>query len=463
MKLKKILFPLFAITMLFSITSCSYVNDFINNIGNNTNDSSNNNTTTTKQVDKKYTVIWVNDDGTELKKVENVKSDSIPTYDLDNPTKKDDEKYQYTFNKWVETKDEEKSTITYTASYNRLSKINSEIKDWGYMHLQSFENKAQLISLYDDMNLLCKDFYEGKSESKEVNANGEIQYTIGESIEYTSYNLSADEAASVYSCIMLDHPEYYFSMGALMGSSTQTITEGGIVVDTIVKYFINVSVYEEYKSKEVRLNYLNKINEYVSTVSNAVKSETDNVKKVKYIHDYIINNAKYAKKKNEQGEYQKIVYDDKVNNIWHWEKANSYAEASPDDSSYSHNILGIIVNKEGVCESYSELFQLLLIKNGINCVKVTGDGITGGEREPHAWNYAEVDGAWYAFDVTWDDPVSSSGKDTITHKYFGKGSKNQDFMNSHIPATQGDMSYRADYLYTLPSLSENNINILYLL
>lgn len=436
MKLKKILFPLFAITMLFSITSCSYVNDFINNIGNNTNDSSNNNTTTTKQVDKTYTVIWVNDDGTELKKVENVKSDSIPTYDLDNPTKKDDEKYQYTFNKWVETKDEEKSTITYTASYNRLSKINSEIKDWGYMHLQSFENKAQLISLYDDMNLLCKDFYEGKSESKEVNVNGEIQYTIGESIEYTSYNLSTDEAASVYSCIMLDHPEYYFSMGALMGSSTQTITEGGIVVDTIVKSFINISTYEEYKSKEVRLNYLNKINEYVSTVSNAVKSETDNVKKVKYIHDYIINNAKYSFKAD---------------------------GTTPDDSSYAHNILGIIINKKGVCESYTELFQLLLIKNGINCVKVTGKGITNGNPEDHAWNYAEVDGAWYAFDVTWDDPVSSSGKDTITYKYFGKGSKNQDFMNSHIPATQGDMTYRADYLYTLPSLSENYINILYLL
>ena len=436
MKLKKILFPLFAITMLFSITSCSYVNDFINNIGNNTNDSSNNNTTTTKQVDKKYTVIWVNDDGTELKKVENVKSDSIPTYDLDNPTKKDDEKYQYTFNKWVETKDEEKSTITYTASYNRLSKINSEIKDWGYVHLQSFENKAQLISLYDDMNLLCKDFYEGKSESKEVNVNGEIQYTIGESIEYTSYNLSTDEAASVYSCIMLDHPEYYFSMGALMGSSTQTITEGGIVVDTIVKNFINISTYEEYKSKEVRLNYLNKINEYVSTVSNAVKSETDNVKKVKYIHDYIINNAKYSFKAD---------------------------GTTPDDSSYAHNILGIIINKKGVCESYTELFQLLLIKNGINCVRVTGKGISSGTPEEHAWNYAEVDGAWYAFDVTWDDPVSSSGKDTITHKYFGKGSKNQDFMNSHIPATQGDMTYRADYLYTLPTLSENNINILYLL
>ena len=436
MKLKKILFSLFAITMLFSITSCSYVNNFINNIGNNTNISSSTNTTTTKQVDKKYTVIWVNDDGTELKKVENVKSDSIPTYDLDNPTKKDDEKYQYTFNKWVETKDEEKSTITYTASYNRLSKINSEIKDWGYMHLQSFENKAQLISLYDDMNLLCKDFYEGKSESKEVNANGEIQYTIGESIEYTSYNLSTDEAASVYSCIMLDHPEYYFSMGALMGSSTQTITEGGIVVDTIVKNFINISIYEEYKSKEVRLNYLNKINEYVSTVSNAVKSETDNVKKVKYIHDYIINNAKYSFKAD---------------------------GTTPDDSSYAHNILGIIINKKGVCESYTELFQLLLIKNGINCVKVTGKGKTNGNPEDHAWNYAEVDGAWYAFDVTWDDSVDKFGHDNLIYDFFGKGSNNQKFMNRHLPNAQGDMTYRADYLYTLPTLSEDNINILYLL
>ncbi len=51
-----------------------------------------------------------------------------------------------------------------------------------------------------------------------------------------------------------------------------------------------------------------------------------------------------------------------------------------------------------VCEGYCAAFQLLCGRLDIPCVTVTGQG--------HGWNYVQMeDGAWYAVDVTYDDPI----------------------------------------------------------
>lgn len=51
-----------------------------------------------------------------------------------------------------------------------------------------------------------------------------------------------------------------------------------------------------------------------------------------------------------------------------------------------------------VCEGYCAAFKLLCDRLDIPCVTVTGQG--------HGWNYVQMeDGAWYAVDVTYDDPI----------------------------------------------------------
>jgi len=75
--------------------------------------------------------------------------------------------------------------------------------------------------------------------------------------------------------------------------------------------------------------------------------------------------------------------------------------------------------KDGpVCEGYARAFQVLCRRAGIPCVLVDGK-IRG---EDHMWNYVQLQGGWYAVDVTWNDPLIKSGG-------FGKmsGKENRDY------------------------------------
>lgn len=61
--------------------------------------------------------------------------------------------------------------------------------------------------------------------------------------------------------------------------------------------------------------------------------------------------------------------------------------------------VGILLNKSGVCQSYSDAFKLLADAAGLKAIVVTGDTDTG----KHAWNKVFIDGKWTNVDVTWDD------------------------------------------------------------
>ena len=66
----------------------------------------------------------------------------------------------------------------------------------------------------------------------------------------------------------------------------------------------------------------------------------------------------------------------------------------------SFNPYGILINKIGVCASYSASFKLLADAAGIDCIVVTGylEGTL-----PHAWNKVKVDGKWHIVDSTNND------------------------------------------------------------
>lgn len=85
-----------------------------------------------------------------------------------------------------------------------------------------------------------------------------------------------------------------------------------------------------------------------------------------------------------------------------------------------------------VCEGYARAFQVLCNKLNIPCVLVDGTAISflNDEPEEHMWNYVQLDGGWYAIDVTWNDPfitskpdVKNSGKEN--RKWFLLGSDSE--------------------------------------
>ena len=104
--------------------------------------------------------------------------------------------------------------------------------------------------------------------------------------------------------------------------------------------------------------------------------------KIKKIHDYIINHTSYDSERS----------DKKVTNY------------------KSDNAYGVLIEGKGLCGGYSDAMMLFLERFNIPSIKIT--------TENHAWNYVKIDNEWLHLDLTWDDPVTSNGKDILDDSYF---------------------------------------------
>lgn len=108
--------------------------------------------------------------------------------------------------------------------------------------------------------------------------------------------------------------------------------------------------------------------------------------KVKFVHDYIAGHTEY-----------------------------DYAGAAAAGNGLWGTCYGCLVEGSAVCQGYAEAFHVIMKKLGIP------SGIASGmtERGLHAWNYVQVNGAYYWVDVTWDDPSYETGESVgVCYSYF---------------------------------------------
>lgn len=147
--------------------------------------------------------------------------------------------------------------------------------------------------------------------------------------------------------------------------------------------------YDNYGKVKVRIKHLyskKEISETNELVDKIIKDKINNKmndkKKIKVIHDYIINNGKYA--------------------------TDSYRGKHPDQSY--NKAIDILKNKYGLCSAYSDAMAIFLNDLGIDNYKITS--------ESHIWNLVNVDNKWLHLDLTWDDPVTSNGKNKLEKMFF---------------------------------------------
>ena len=84
----------------------------------------------------------------------------------------------------------------------------------------------------------------------------------------------------------------------------------------------------------------------------------------------------------------------------------------------SNTAAGVLVDRKAVCAGYALGMKLMCDITGIDSCVVRGTAVNASGSEAHAWLVADINGAWYHVDPTWDDPVNENDKDQLTHAYF---------------------------------------------
>lgn len=257
-----------------------------------------------------------------------------------------------------EKEEEKKPTYTYTT--------NQKHKKLPY-------TERYLYSVLDEEK---KGWY--RTIDKAVNNLEDRAYIGAEMVENRGYY--------IYYLYMFDNPEHFY-----LGNSVGIYNNAGSDDSLIITYSVSRTkgeycgsgygnMTEELKNKIIakKATFEKEVNRILSTIP----ANAPDVWKEKLIYDRILADSHYN---------LSAQWDGLANDNW---------------TAY-----GIMVNKMGVCESYSEAFQTLCLYAGINCTGVVGTAGGG-----HKWNCVQLDGEWYMCDVTFDDPIG--GEEGAAYHYY---------------------------------------------
>lgn len=202
---------------------------------------------------------------------------------------------------------------------------------------------------------------------------------------FTDYVYAATVAA--FFAFDRDHPEVFWLDGSCLmgrGHGTQTV-DGGVQYVAQISFYLKYTQYDfdlrasDYQNQTTIKNAItardSRVNEIIAPVSN-----TSNYEKIRHFNEVLTKTNEYNT-------------SDDLNDILH----------------EGRECIGALAGKTGtegpVCEAYARAFKVLCDEVGIPCVLVDGDANNGSGSGAHMWNYAQLDGAWYAVDVTWNDPM----------------------------------------------------------
>ena len=400
MKIKrKIGIALLAFVSLISLSSCAFFESALNKLGFGTSESGSSNTSSTTISTSNYYPV-VTSSNLDI---------NTTTYDNNSTTTN--------------------STNASSTSEIRNDNLYDISLNYAYNDLERYDNYSKYQELYDKFEEVLNDFYSSTRtltpEYIEIGGVSE-KYYILEDVEYTDYVSHLDEdyksqtALAVLKSVLLDNPKFYFVSNSLLN---YTRTSG-----LKKNYFVKVTVDEAYANGQSRKGYNEGLDNYIARCFDSFNEFMSDADKIKVVHDYINSTAKYAYEAD---------------------------ETTPSTSTFAHNVLGISIYGAGVCESYAELFTLILKEAGIKAITVSGNGITNSNPygESHAWNYAMINNKYYGFDLTWDDSTESYSYYGMSYRTLTEGKTSSN--GKHI-ASNSSILDGINYLYNLPSVSSTD-------
>lgn len=225
-----------------------------------------------------------------------------------------------------------------------------------------------------------------------------------------------DYAFEVYGAFDRDHPEVFWLSGKShcgMNLSYSHNKSTGVVSYEMTVYFYLKSADFDIRAEQFRS---------VSDIRSAVVQRDQDIGRI------------LADCPKNEGPAEQVRYLNRV--LTHTNGYNSAVNSggtAPDSAWKCISALSGCCGSSGpVCEGYARAFKVLCDRLGIPCVLTEGQARNNisSASQPHMWNYVQIDGKWYAVDVTWNDPVVAgreqdalSGRETETYLLIGSATQ----------------------------------------
>lgn len=233
---------------------------------------------------------------------------------------------------------------------------------------------------YNQLNEYGKIIYDGFEDNKENMKSGTYVIDFGTEFNDLLNTTGGEEVLNVafqsaWNAYTYDNMDLFYIDVEKLTLVTRTTSLGNISTHTVeLSNGDNASYLKEDFNTEEKIDEKLNLLEAMREEINRQISQYDDVEKMRQVHNWLINTVEYD-----------INFES--------------------DEPYS--IVGTLLEGKAVCEGYARTFKYIMDEIGIPCVLVSGTGTnSNGETESHAWNYVEINGNWYAIDVTWDDPVA---------------------------------------------------------
>ena len=305
--------------------------------------------------------------------------------------------------------------------------LNIEYTDISELYQDNnIQNNNSSRYYYDQLDDYGKIIYDGFANNKENMKSG--TYTIDFGTEFSDLlntengeKILNEAFQSAWNAYTYDNMDVFYIDVEKLTLTTRSLTALSIHNVEISNGSNSSYLKENFQNQSVLIEKLDLLETIKKEIDRQLEGFSD-YDKIREVHNWLIDN---------------IEYDVNLNA----------------DEPYS--ISGALTEGNAVSEGYSRSFKYIMDELEIPCVLVSGTGTnSNGETESHAWNYVQLDGNWYAVDVTWDDPIIVGNgyvAEDTHYRHFLRGQNT--FGETHQP--DGYLSQNS-MEFTFPTLSEED-------
>lgn len=272
---------------------------------------------------------------------------------------------------------------------------SSQINGKTYFYDQ-FDNSAYR-TVYNQINEAAAAFN---------SSNQTAQYQDGG--YYTAFTLSVsnkdwevignDGLQQIVNAVLADHPEYFW----MSDNYEVTMASSGELRFAL----LTIECYSLYANGDSRAVYVNNLDLAVKAYAATLDENAKDYEKVYLIHNAIINKIYYAA--DITGKTNKNIY------------------AYTADGVFSSQYLS------AVTYGYAKAFKAVMDYIDVPCIYIEGqnsdllDDSTDTQKKLKeenyinncAWNAVYLGGEWYLINLGLDDPITTTGKEALSYKYF---------------------------------------------